>query len=68
MQFSSLEAVQSAIDRFDGETEIDGKLVRWEHMVKAYIGKVGCNTSSTDIHNELSEFDPSFKYLPIEIR
>eukprot|EP01084_Bolivina_argentea_P224527 379644_1 len=68
VQFSSLEAVQSAIDRFDGETEIDGKLVRWEHMVKAYIGKIGQHTTTNDIQNELSEFDPSFKYLPVEIR
>ena len=68
VQFASLEAVQSAIDRFDGETEIDGKLVRWEHMVKAYIGKIGPNTTISDIQRELSDFDPSFKHLPIEIR
>ena len=68
VQFQSLEAVQSAIDRFDGETEIDGKLVRWEHMVKAYIGKIGENVTPKDIQRELSEFDPSFKNLPVEIR
>eukprot|EP01083_Nonionella_stella_P148348 469403_1 len=67
VQFASLEAVQSAIDKFDGETEIAGKLVRWEQMVKAYIGCIGEETTVKDIQKELSEFDPSFRYLPIKI-